>query len=128
MAVLVDTSVWIDGSRSNSRTSVQLKKMIEDGEPIFIIRPIQVEVCQGARAEEEFHKLWNAFLGFQSLQITDKHWGMSAWHFFKCRKRGFTVSTLDCLIATICREYQLPLWSFDKIFPKIQKIIGFEIY
>lgn len=127
-AVLIDSSVWIAAANSKNKECLQLKRMLLKNTSICVLKPIQVEVCQGARTEDEFHRLWEAFLGFDFLEITDKHWGLSAWNYFKCRKRGITVSTLDCLIATLAREHQIPLWSLDKVFHQIQPIIGTELY
>ena len=126
MAVLVDSSVWIAAANSKNRECLELKRMIVSNELIYLTRPIQAEVCQGARSSEEFHKLWDAFLGFEFLEITDRHWGLSAWNYFQCQKKGITLSTLDCLIATLAKEYRVPLWSIDKCFTQIQSIIGFE--
>lgn len=127
MAVLVDSSVWIAAASTKNKECLALKRLIQSDELIYLARPIQVEVCQGARSDVEFHRLWEGFLGFEFLELSDKIWGLSAWNFFKCRKKGITLSTLDCLIATLSREYRVPLWSVDKVFPKIQSQIGFEL-
>jgi predicted nucleic acid-binding protein len=102
--------------------------MINDNELIYTAKPIQTEVCQGAKSEQFFNRLWNGFLGFELLEIEDKHWGLSAWNYFKCRRADLTATTLDCLIATLSREYQVPLWSLDRHFEKIQPVIGFELF
>ena len=128
MAVLIDSSVWIAGQNSKNSECIMLKRMIASNELIYIAKPIQTEVCQGAKSEELFHRLWDSFLGFEFLEIEDKHWGLSAWNYFKCRRAGLTVTTIDCLIATLAREFQVPLWSLDRHFEKIQPIVGFEMY
>ncbi len=127
MAVLVDSSVWIAASSPKNNECLELKRMIHKNELIYISRIIQVEVCQGAKSEETFHTLWESFLGFEVLEITDRHWGLSAWNYFACRKKGITPSTVDCLIGTLAKEYRIPLWSLDQIFKKIQPILGFEL-
>jgi predicted nucleic acid-binding protein len=127
VAVLVDSSVWIAAANPKNKECLALKRMIANNELIYVARPIQAEVCQGARSEEEFHRLWEAFLGFDFLEITDRHWGLSAWNYFRCRKKGITLSTLDCLIATLAKEYQVALWSVDRCFEKIQPILGLEL-
>jgi predicted nucleic acid-binding protein len=128
VAVLIDSSVWIAASSSKNREYLALKRLIKSSELIYISHPIQVEVCQGARTAEEFQKLWEGFLGFAFLEISDAVWKWSALNYFKCRKKGLTISTIDCLIATLAREYRVPLWSLDQVFPKIQNLVGFELY
>lgn len=102
--------------------------MISNNELIHVIKPIQAEVCQGARTEAEFHRLWEAFLGFDFLDITDRLWGLTAWNYFRCRKKGIAPSTIDCLIATVAKEYGVELWSLDKIFQRLQPVIGFDLH
>lgn len=125
--MLVDSSVWIAASNPRNRECPDLKRMIRENALILVARPIQTEVCQGARSEAEFRQLWEAFLGFEFLEVTDRHWGLSAWNYFKCRKKGITLSTLDCLIGTLAAEYRVPLWSVDQIFKRIQPLLGFEL-
>ena len=127
MAVLVDSSVWIAASSSKNPECLLLKRMIQNNELICIIRPIQVEVCQGVRSEAEFHKVWEAFLGFNTLEVTDRIWGLSAWNYFKCRKKGISLSTIDCLIATVATEYRVQLWSIDRVFGRIQALLGLDL-
>lgn len=128
MAVLVDSSVWIAASSSKNKECVALQRLIRGKELLFIARPIQSEVCQGARTEEQFHRLWDAFLGFEFLEITTKHWGISAWNYFRLRKKGLTLSTLDCLIGTLGSEYGVPIWTLDKGLAAAHSIIGFDLY
>lgn len=128
MAVLVDSSVWIAAASPKNSECLKLKRMIGVGESILVTRTIQVEVCQGARSEEEFHRLREGFLGFECLEIDDKHWGLAAWNYFSCRKKGLTVSTMDCLIATLAREFRMPLWTLDKAFARMKPIVGFELW
>ena len=128
MAVLIDSSVWIAAASAKNKECLKLRRLIQADELIYICRPIQAEVCQGARTEEQFHQLWEGFLGFEFLPMTDRAWGLSAWNYFKCRKKGLTISTLDCLIATLAHEHRVPLWSLDQVFRKIQSQVGFELY
>jgi len=128
VAVLIDSSVWIAGADLKNPECLRLKQLIGKNELIYVTRPIQVEVCQGARTEEEFHKLWDAFLGFEFLEISTRHWGTSAWNYFRCRKKGKTISTIDCLIGTLSSEYGVPLWTLDKGLAGVKGLIGFDLF
>ena len=128
MSVLVDSSVWIAASNAKNKECLALRRLIKSNELIYVTRPIQGEVCQGARTEEQFHRLWESFFGFEFLEVTDRIWGMSAWNYLKSRKKGLTLSTIDCLIATLAVENRVPLWTLDQGFIKMRSIIPFEIY
>ncbi len=128
MAILIDSSVWITAQNSKNPECLALKRLIAHDELIYTTRLIQVEVCQGAKSEDIFHQLWDSFLGFEMLTVEDSLWGQTAWNYFKCRKKGYTVTTIDCLIATLGHEYAVPIWTMDKHFKKIQPILGFELF
>ena len=128
MAVLIDSSVWIAGASPRNRECLLLRRLLQGDELLYYLAPIQVEVCQGARSEAEFHRLWEGFLGLTRLEIEDRHWGLSAWNYLKARQKGITVATIDCLIGTVAKECRVPLWSLDRDFRRLQPIIGFEIY
>ncbi len=127
MAILVDSSVWIAAANPRNKECLNLRRLILRNELLYVVKPIQVEVCQGARTEEEFHKLWDAFLGFEFLDVTDRLWGLSAFNYFKCRKKGITLSTVDCLIATLAKEHGVEHWSLDKCFKAMAPVIGLEL-
>jgi predicted nucleic acid-binding protein len=128
MSVLVDSSVWIAAQSTKNRECLLLKRLIKDRELIFVALPIQTEVCQGARSEIEFRKLWDAFLGFPFLELNETHWLISAVNYFNCRKKGITPTTMDCLIATLAKQHDVPLWSLDKNLERMQSVIGFRVY
>jgi len=129
VSVLVDSSVWIDAAKVKDRSRKTLSSLINGSDVICYTDPIQTEVCQGAKSQLEFEKLWDAFKGFQILRVRDHHWELAAWNYFRCRKAGLTIiSTIDCLIATIAQSYRVPLWAMDKLFMKMQPVIDFNFY
>lgn len=129
MAILVDSSVWIAAADARKPECLELRRLIvSPRQQIYVCRQIQVEVCQGARAETDFHRLWEAFLGFDFLDATDRIWGLSAWNYYRCRKKGLTIGTVDCLIATLARENNLPLWTLDRSLKKSASILGFDLF
>lgn len=128
MAVLVDSSIWIAASNNRNPECGQLRTLIEKNELIHLTRFIQTEVCQGARSEEQFHQLWDGLLGFDFLEVTTRHWGISAWNYFRCRKKGITLTTLDCVIGSLGAEYGVPVWSLGKNLLRAAPTIGFDVF
>jgi predicted nucleic acid-binding protein len=60
------------------------------------------------------------------LAARGRHWDLAAWNYYRCRKKGITLSTLDCLIATVAKEYGVEFWSLGRSFERIAPIIGME--
>lgn len=126
--MLVDSSVWISASRSGTPESNDLKTLLlNQNKEIYTTKLIQLEVSQGARTSEQFTVLWEGFENLKLLSIENQHWKQSATNFFKCRKKGITISTIDCLIATLAQQYNVTLWSLDKVFKQIAPILGVEV-
>ncbi|MGH7884759.1 MAG: type II toxin-antitoxin system VapC family toxin [Thermodesulfobacteriota bacterium] len=112
--ILVDSSVWIAAAKPNNPESIKLAHEIEENN-IVITKIILVEVCQGSCTKEQFAELWDSFMGFKFLDVTDEIWFKSSTNYFRCRKKGLTLSTIDCLIATLAQAYDIILWTLDKV-------------
>lgn len=126
--MLVDSSVWIAASSPRKKECKQLKELlVNKGHQLCISQIIRLEVAQGARSKEQFNKLWNGFSSLVMLEVKESHWQMVAFNFMKCRSKGISISTNDCLIATLAQQYHVPLWSLDKIFQKVQPVLGLEL-
>lgn len=126
--MLVDSSVWINAQDTNKRECLTLKRLIQANERLSVCAVIVTEVCQGARSEKEFLRLQEAFLGFEWLNESNEVWSESAWNYFRARRNGLTLGTIDCFIATLAKRHRQTLWSADKIFVPLQKIVGFDLY
>lgn len=126
--MLVDSSVWIFAAKSGTSESKLLKSLLQDQtQEVHTCKIVQLEVSQGARTRDQFSVLWEGFQSLKMLQIQDVHWQMSALNFFKCKKKGLSISTVDCLLATLAQQYHVPLWSLDKVFMKMAPILGVEV-
>lgn len=128
MAVFIDSSVWIASAKESNPQCLQLKRLIQKRETIYVTDAIRLEVCQGAKTEKEFTKLWESFLGFNNFEMTEKYLYFSAVNFQKLRRKGVTASTIDCMIATIASINRVPLWSVDELFKPIAPILDVKLF
>ena len=124
--VLVDTSVWVDLFRNRkTRGSARLRAMLDEKRPFALTPLIVQEILQGAADEHQFAVL-DEYLASQSMleprHPVDTH-RQAARLYFDCRRRGFTPhSTIDCLIAQIALEHDVPLLHADRDFERIAKV------
>ncbi|MEZ4683126.1 MAG: PIN domain nuclease [Caldilineaceae bacterium] len=119
MAIMVDTSVWIDFFRGNDRPEVQrLIAYIELNERIFTGDLILAELLQGIRAGRELAAVEAAFRAFLVVDMVgERNARQSAAFYRQLRTQGITVrKTIDCLIATWCILNQTPLLHADRDF------------
>jgi len=125
---LVDSSVWIDFlSSPPGPAGAELRRMIAHGEPIALAGIISSEVLQGLTRDveqvERFLAMWDVL----------EPGGMSTYRAAAAisrlaRSRGISLTTIDSLIAAIAQEHNVTLFSLDKDFAHISRLIGLNLY
>jgi len=129
MMVLVDTTVWIDFFAARSSPHVAaLESLIERREDICICGIILTEVLQGIRKDSEFQKTRDLFNNLIFLPMHYPVFLRSADIFRKLRSKGITIRKyLDCMIASVAIENDIPLLQNDKDFQPIEKHCSLKV-
>lgn len=123
--MLVDTSVWID--LLSVRSAVKEKDLL-----LFqTCSPILQEVLQGLRPGRASDQLKESFLALPRLS-DPLPWDLyveAAEIYRECRRRGYTIrSSIDCLIAAIAIENNVPVWHKDRDYATIARFTRLRIY
>jgi len=126
--ILVDTTVWIDFFAARSLPHVMaLETIIKRRENICICGIILTEVLQGIRKDTEFRKTRDLFNTLILLPMPYTVFLRSADIYRKLRKIGITIrKPLDCMIASVAIENDIPLLHNDKDFQPIEKHCGLK--
>ena len=126
--ILVDSSVWIDFfSSSPGRAGGELRRMIEDSEPLALTGVVVVEVLQGltrdARAIERFLAQWDMLepSGFETYQT-------AAAIYRTARGKGISLTTIDTLIAAVALEHRASVFTLDHDFSRSALITGLVLH
>jgi len=126
--ILVDTSVWVDFfSSSPSRAGTELRRMIANTEPVALSGVIVSEILQGLRRDvgqiERHLSQWDLLepLGFSTYRE-------AAAIFRFGRARGFSLTTIDTLIAAIALDHRAVLFTVDQDFSRIARITRLQLY
>ena len=125
MAVLVDTSVWIDLFRGQeSEPVLRLRQMLAAGVELVIGDLILAELLQGVRHESELRRVETAFRAYRVESLVGEALARrSAYNYRLLRTQGITIrKTIDCLIATWCIENQVPLLHNDRDFLPFERL------
>lgn len=127
MPVLVDTSVWIDFIRGGSRTPTGLlRSALDRGVTPAINATIYQEILQGAVDDRRFRE-YRSYFGSQLFLHPTDHVELSeraARIFFDCRRKGLTLrSTIDCAIAALAIEHDVPLLHDDRDFDQLAQVV-----
>ena len=121
--VLVDTTVWIDFFHDRPEPHVAvLEGLVEDDEDLCLCGVILTEVLQGIRHDSEYRKTRDHFDTLLFLPMGQTTVVRAAEIYRSLRKKGITVrKPVDCMIASVAIEHDLPLLHNDRDFGQIAK-------
>ena len=128
MMVLVDTTVWINFFSADLNLHVKtLENLINDREDICVCGVILTEVLQGIRNDSEFKKTKNLFANLIFLPMPYSVYLRAAEIYRILRRKGITIrKSVDCMIAAVALEHEIPLLHNDKDFIPIEKHSGLQ--
>jgi hypothetical protein len=119
--VLVDTIVWIDffGNRPEPHVAV-LEALIKGDEDICLCGVILTEVLQGIRSDADYRKTREYLDALIILPMHPVTFVRAAELYRSLRKKGVTIrKPIDCIIAAVAIENDLPLLHNDRDFDHI---------
>ena len=124
----MDSSVWIDFFGSSPGTAGgELRRMIEDSEPVALTGVVVAEVLQGltrdARAIEGFLAQWDMLepSGFETYRT-------AAAIYRTARGKGMSLTTIDTLIAAVALEHRASVFTLNHDFSRIALITGLVLH
>jgi predicted nucleic acid-binding protein len=124
--ILVDTSMWIKllGGTTKLTSDDDLTHFVTCG-------PVVQEVTQGLREGRDSDAFRSAFLALQCLSDPlPLNIFLEAAELYRYgRSRGYTIrSSIDCLIAAVAIENQVPVSHCDRDFSNIAKYTRLSIF
>jgi predicted nucleic acid-binding protein len=127
--VLVDTTVWVDFfSGRNTRQVVALERLLHRGEDICVCGVILSEVLQGIRSDADYAETLSRFEAFLFLPMNRGTFVKAADLYRSLRRRGITIrKPIDCMIAAVAIEHNIPLLHNDRDFDPMEKNWGLKV-
>ena len=129
MIVVVDTSVWIDFFRGRPDWHVEtLEQLLAAGDDVCLCGVILAEILQGIRSDIDYRKTKAYLESLLHLPMDRRTFERAAGIYRSLRKRGVTVRRpVDCMIASVAIEENIPLLHNDRDFDPIEKHCGLEV-
>lgn len=124
--VMIDTSVWIQIFNKPNKIILNEKQL----EQVAICPPILQDILQGIKDDLAHRQIKEALMSLpcfgSPINIsTNLH---ASDLFRQGRKKGRTIrSSVDCLIAAIAIENNLPIWHQDRDFDQIGEYTNLQI-
>lgn len=127
MARLIDSSLWIDLTRTKSPSfrKAFVAPHVLDPEA-RIAEPVIFEMVRNATAAEA-QLLLGYFASIPELATPIDLWPRAAEIGQACRAAGITPRALDLLIAQVAIHHGAELVTFDSDFEKIARVSGLQV-
>lgn len=126
--ILVDSSVWVDFFNSSpGPAAAELRRMIQENEPLALTGVIVSEVLQGlTRNTGPIERLLGDFeflepRGFETYR-------RAAAIFRTARSRGISLTTIDTLIASIAIEHGATVFTLDHDFSAMARVADLSLH
>jgi predicted nucleic acid-binding protein len=126
---LVDTTVWINFFKGHDTPHVRhLETLIGADEDICICGVILTEVLQGVREDKDYDAVSTRFDAFLYLPMSQKTFRKSAEMYRLLRKKGVAIrNSVDCMIAAVAIEHDMPLLHNDRDFFPMANHCGLKV-
>jgi predicted nucleic acid-binding protein len=126
--ILVDSSVWIDFlSSRGGYPGAELRRMIQDNEPLAVTGVVITEVLQGLI--RNLDTLEQLLAQFEILEPNGlKTYSTAAAMYRIARGKGISLTTIDTIIAAIALENGASVFTLDPGFSRIAQISPLVLY
>ena len=126
--ILADTSIWVDYLRNGQSKEAQaLDEFLLLG-VLAICDPVKVEIVSGAATKMEFQRLRSLLDSVLLLEAPVDIWRQIEEYRFLAARKGIKAGIVDLWIAAVAKENNALIWTTDKDFLHLIKIIHFEIF
>jgi predicted nucleic acid-binding protein len=128
MTLLLDTSLWIDFTRTRSPTALKqlIAPFVLDPEA-HLAEPVRFELLRSARPDET-RQLEAQFATLPTLPTPADLWQRAINLGQACHAIGRTVLSLDLLVAAVALHHNAVLVSFDADFEAIAAVSALRLH
>jgi len=132
LSVIVDTSVWSLALRRKEPSShpevKRLTELIADGQPIFLLGVILMEILSGIREPSQVQRIRRTLDAFPLLEPIRSSYINAAILGTICRSKGIQTGQTDLLIAQTAIEHNCYLLTTDKDFVEIARYSPLKLF
>ncbi|HSA58764.1 MAG TPA: PIN domain-containing protein [bacterium] len=119
--ILIDSSAWIHFFRGSPPAFTEVVKRLIWDDIAATCGPVLTEVVRGARDKKEEKTLRNKLLPLICYSLQEEDFWEAASLGVSLGRKGYTVNTLDLLIAHVCLRERIPILHDDSDFEFIAR-------
>ena len=119
MRILADSNVFIDFWKKPTKAMLDIFRK----EDIVICGVVRSELLHGARSKSDYKNIDEALDDFDQLEFKETDWNILGKQLYELRINGITVPYQDAIIALIAVKHNIPIWTNDKHFSYMKKVM-----
>lgn len=116
--ILVDTSIWIEFFKSQSKIGDKLEALLKE-DSVWVCGVVLFELVQGIKSDSEKKQITGFLKDLNYIEMTDTLWQKAGEVSRSLKARGITLPFSDILIAAIALDKNLSVFTLDKHFEHI---------
>lgn len=124
--ILIDTSVWVDFFKFG-KFKDEIRVLVNDHKAAYC-GLIATELLRGARGREETDTLNNLFATLVYINKTPDAFIEAGQLGQKIAKQGFNIAAIDLILAQLCLDNNLSIFTLDKHFAKIAQYSKLKLF
>ena len=125
--VLVDTSVWVDFfNRPRSREAGAVRRLLAQ-DRVHLAGIVLTEMLESVRNPAERDLLASTFIALPFVMADRADWTMAGDIVRQLREGGAPVPIRDGLLAALCLNHRLRLFTRDPLFDSIAELPRFGL-
>lgn len=126
--VLIDTSVWIEYFKDGGNQFAEKVDEVLTFSDVYVPKIVIAELIQGAKSEKEVSVIEEFIGAFNIVDQTEDTWMKAGRLSFSMKRKGITVSIIDCYIAVIANENNCKIFSLEGHFKSIKRFLKLELF
>lgn len=125
--ILIDTSVWIEYFRNKSSPIAEKVDRVLDEDEVYVPKIVIAELMQGAKTAREVSIIEDFFDAFHIIDQKEDSWIKAGRLSYSLKKKGKNIHLFDYYIAVIAQEYGCKIFTLNRHFTEIQKIVDISL-
>jgi hypothetical protein len=125
--ILIDTSIWIEYFRDKSSPIAEILDRILAEDEVCVPKIVMAELIRGAKSEKEVSIIEDFFDAFHIIDQKEESWIKAGKLSYKLKKKGENIHLFDCYIAIIAQENSCTVFTLNRHFKEIQKIMDISL-
>ncbi len=126
--ILIDTSVWIEYFQNKSSTITEKVDRILDEDKVCVPKIVIAELMRGAKSTKELSIIGDFIEAFNVIDKSEDTWIKAGRLSYNLKKKGKKIHLLDCYIAVIAQENGCKIFTLNRHFQDIKKIIDISLF